>query len=274
MSVDDMKASGGRRLHENTAYDVREAPLVTVITAVLNGAGTIGDCIESVLRQDYPLLEHIIIDGGSTDGTIDVLREYEDRIALWISEPDRGVYDAWNKGLLLSHGEWVAFLGADDIFLPGAVRAYMELTLKNPDAEFLSSVVRLEHHGGYTRLFGDSWQWPRFLKVMCTAHPGSMHKKSLFKDYGLYDTSYKITADYELLLRARTALKAAFMSTTTVAMKAGGVSDSFRALREASRARVETGGQSTQRAVIELQVAILKRIARKLLLSLRTKLPL
>jgi glycosyltransferase involved in cell wall biosynthesis len=273
MSVGDMKASGGRRLHENTVYGVREASLVTVITAVFNGAGTIEDCIESVLRQDYPLIEHIIIDGGSTDGTIDVLREYDDRIALWISEPDRGVYDAWNKGVQLAHGEWVAFLGADDAFLPGAVRAYMELALKNPDAEFLSSIVRWEHHGGYTRLFGEKWQWPRFLRFMCTAHPGSMHKRSLFKNYGLYDTSYKITADYEFLLRARDTLKAAFMSTTTVTMKAGGLSDSFRALREASRARVETGGQSTGRAAMELRIAILKRIARKLFLGLRTKPP-
>lgn len=274
MSVDDMKASGGIGLHENIADDARESPLVTVITAVFNGAGTIENCIESVLGQDYPHIEHIIIDGGSTDGTIDVLRQYEGRIARWISEPDSGVYDAWNKGVQLAHGEWVAFLSADDTFLPGAVRAYMELSVKNPDAEFLSSVVRLEHHGGYTRLFGESWQWLRFSKFMCTAHPGSMHKKSLFTHYGLYDTSYKITADYELLLRAGAALRAAFMPTTTVAMKAGGMSDSFRALREARRARVETGRRSPRRAALELRLAMLKRMARKLLLSLRTQLPI
>ena len=272
MSVDDMKTSGGTSLDKNTACDVHEGPLVTVITAVFNGVHTIRHCIESVLHQDYPHIEHIVIDGGSTDGTIDVLREYEDKIALWISEPDRGVYDAWNKGLRLARGDWVAFLGADDTFLPGAVRAYMELSLTNPDGEFLSSVVRLEHHGGYTCMFGERWAWPRFSKFMCIAHPGSMHKRTLFKEYGLYDTSYKITGDYEFLLRARAALRAAFMSTTTVAMKAGGMSDSFRALREASRARVETGGQPTRWVAIELQVAILKHLARRLLLGLRAKL--
>jgi glycosyltransferase involved in cell wall biosynthesis len=271
MSVKALKLKGGTRLHQAAAYDRPEGPLVSVITAVFNGGGTIRGCIESVLSQDYPHIEHIVIDGGSTDGTIDVLREYENRIALWRSEPDHGVYDAWNKGLQMAHGEWIAFLGADDTFLPGAVRAYMELARQNFDAELLSSVVRREYTGGYTRLVGERWQWPRFLKFMCTAHPGSMHKTSLFKKYGFYDTSYKIVADYELLLRAKSELKAAFMSTTTVAMKAGGVSDSFRALLEASRATVETGGRPPKRAALELCIAVLKRIAHKTLLGVRTK---
>jgi glycosyltransferase involved in cell wall biosynthesis len=92
--------------------------------------------MESILRQDYPNIEHIVLDGGSSDGTVDVLRKYDDRIALWKSEPDRGIYDAWNKGLALARGEWICFLGADDEFLSGAVSAYMEFASQNPVAEY------------------------------------------------------------------------------------------------------------------------------------------
>jgi glycosyltransferase involved in cell wall biosynthesis len=265
------KTCGGKRLHEANSSERHSEPLVSVITAVFNGEGKIRECLKSVIDQEYPFIEHIIVDGGSSDGTIDVLRQYEDKIALWISEPDGGVYDAWNKGLASARGEWVAFLGADDVFLPGAISAYMDLAARNPDAQFLSSVARWEHQTGYSRLFGEGWQWPRFSQYMCTAHPGSMHRRSLFTDYGTYNTSYKITADYELLLRAGVSLKAAFMPVTTVAMQAGGLSDSFRALREASRARVETGGQPAGMEAIRLFVAVVKRIIRKIFLRVLQK---
>ncbi len=115
-----------------------QRPLVSVITAVFNGEAFIASCIESVLSQDYPNIEHIVLDGGSTDGTVAILRKYQDQIAFWQSEPDKGVFDAWNKGLDLARGEWIAFLGADDCYLPGAISAYIELAQRNPEAEFLS----------------------------------------------------------------------------------------------------------------------------------------
>ena len=126
-----------------------------------------------------------MIDGGSTDGTVDVLRRYDDRIALWKSEPDHGVYDAWNKSLREAHGEWICFLGADDEFLPGAVSAYMALAASNPQAEYLSSQVRWVHPSGYERIIGEPWRWRKFSKSMCTAHVGSMHRRSLFDRVGI-----------------------------------------------------------------------------------------
>ena len=157
MSVKALKLRGGMRLHQAAAYDKREGPLVSVITAVFNGGGTIRGCIESVLEQDYPHIEHIVIDGGSTDGTVDVLREYDNRIALWISEPDGGVFDAWNKALDLAHGEWIAFVGADDTFFPGAISEYLRLATRNPSANFLTSRARLHHPSGYSPEFGGLW---------------------------------------------------------------------------------------------------------------------
>jgi len=243
---------------------VRDVPLVTVITAVLNGVGTINNCIESVVRQDYPNIEHIVLDGGSSDGTIDVLRQCDDRIALWRSEPDRGIYDAWNKGLLEARGEWICFLGADDEFLPGAVSAYMALAAKNPQAEYLSSKVKVLHSSGYVRILGSPWTWRNFSKAMCTFHVGNMHRRSLFDRLGMYDTSYRIVADYELLLRARDQLNTAYMPVITAIMRAGGVSGTRKALEETARAKVETGGRSKVLAAVELHMANAKYLLRPL----------
>lgn len=244
--------------------EVSGVPLVTVITAVKNGAGTVKDCIESVLRQDHPNIEHIVLDGGSSDGTVDVLRRYDDRIALWRSEPDLGIYDAWNKGLIEARGEWICFLGADDEFLPGAVSAYMALAAKNPQAEYLSSKVRVLHASGYVRILGHPWTWKKFSKAMCTFHVGNMHRRRLFDRLGIYNTSYRIVADYELLLRARGQLNAAYMPVVTAIMRAGGISGTRRALEETARAKVETGGRNKVLAAVELYLANAKYMMRPL----------
>ena len=239
MSVQDKKLNGGTSLHRTAARENLQEPIVSVITAVFNGVGTIRECMESVLSQDYPYIEHIIIDGGSTDGTVDVLREYENRLALWISEPDGGVFDAWNKGLDLAHGEWIAFLGADDTFLPGAISEYLQLARRNPSANFLTSRARLEHPSGYSPEFGGLWSWPRAARAMPSVHVGAMHRRNIFARYGRFDATYRIAGDYEFLLRAREDLNAAFMPTVTVAMGAGGLSDSTAGLVEAKRAKLQ-----------------------------------
>jgi len=185
---------------------------------------------------------------------VDVLRQYEDRIAYWKSEPDKGVYDAWNKALAEAHGEWVCFLGVDDEFLPGAVSAYMALAAKNPEAEYLSSRVKWAHPSGYVRTIGSPWTWNRFRKMMCTAHVGSMHRRSLYDRLGSYDTSYCSAADYELLLRARDQLKAAFMPTTTVIMRLGRERRHQRACRGKTCKNYRRRPKSTARAT-RLQIA-------------------
>ena len=90
-------------------------PLVSIIIAVYNGANTLQDCLDSIKQQTYQNIELIIIDGGSTDATIDVLNEYDAQISYWISEPDDGIYNAWNKGVVQAKGEWICFLGADEL---------------------------------------------------------------------------------------------------------------------------------------------------------------
>ena len=196
-----------------------------------------------------------MIDGGSTDGTVDVLQRYDQRVSLWKSEPDKGVFDAWNKALLEARGEWICFLGVDDEFLPGAISAYMKLAANNPQAEYLSSRVKWLHPSGYERILGGPWEWRSFSRWMCTAHAGSMHRRRLFERLGNYDISYRMVGDYEFLLRARSRLNTAYMTLVTVLMRAGGVSDARQALVEQARAKVAAGGRNKLLAVLELHFA-------------------
>src|SRR5580692_9380111 len=108
--------SGGKRLGEVSLLNASKRPLFTVVTAAFNCAERLESTILSVLGQSYTDVEHIIIDGGSSDRTLDVLRKYENVVAYWVSEPDRGVYDAFNKACRLVAGQWTIFLGAGDLF--------------------------------------------------------------------------------------------------------------------------------------------------------------
>jgi hypothetical protein len=256
MALGNTALSGGLRTLGPLASALPGLPLVTVVTAVLNGRDCLVGCVESVLGQDYPNIEHILLDAGSSDGTVDVLAKYGDKVALWISEPDKGVYDA--------------FLGADDRYRPGAVSAYMELARANPDAEFLSSRAQLEHPTGYAPIFGGPWRWPAFSKRMTTVHVGALHRRSLFERYGNFDDSYKIAGDYEFLLRPREKLRAAFTPAVTVAMGAGGVSDSTAGLYEARRAKVGAGVRNAAAAAADLRVAVARFHARRVFLAARS----
>jgi glycosyltransferase involved in cell wall biosynthesis len=258
MQANEEFRCGGKRLGGVLAQGTADLPLVTVITSILNGQPYVAGCLESVLNQDYPNIEHIVLDGVSNDGTVDVLRQFSDRIALWRSEPDRGCVDAWNKGLAEARGEWICFLGVDDEFLPGAVSAYMACAASHPRAEFLSSTARLVFASGKEIIIGSPWNWSQFSRRMTVCHVGSMHRRSLFDRLGLYDVSYPLAADYEFLLRSRAELRSAFLPVETVLMRAGGLSCSLKAVLEARRAKCSTGGLPKALALWEVRREIIR----------------
>ncbi len=258
MPASALSKCGGTRFKGTVSVGTADRPLVTVITAVFNGRPYLAGCLDSVLRQDYPNIEHIVWDGDSTDGTIDILRQYDDRIAFWRSERDQGVYDAWNKALLEARGEWICFLGADDELLPNAVSSYMAFASQNQNAEYIASKGRVVYQSGYEEIYGRPWTWKKFSRRMHALHVGSMHKKTLFQRYGKFDTSYRFTGDYEFLLRARAELSFAFMPIVTVLVRGGGISDCTQALREANRAKLETGGLPRPLVLMDLSMALLK----------------
>lgn len=235
-------------------------PLITVITATYNAAEHLPIAIDSVRAQTYSNVEWIVVDGASSDGTLDLLRENEDVIDYWISEPDKGIYDAWNKGLRFSTGEWIAFLGADDSYAEGALETYVNFIkgYHGGQLDYISARVNLIAGGKVLRTVGQQWRWKVFRRYMNLAHAGSLHSRAFFKKYGLYDTTYSICGDYELLLRARENLKAAYMDFISVNMSIGGASDSFLSLQEAERAKVLTGGRNSLLCYIEKIIAVVK----------------
>lgn len=122
---------GGFRLKGVKAFEDVHPIKVTIVTAVYNGELYLEQTIKSVLDQTYDNIEYIIIDGDSTDDTLSIIKKYDEKIAYWISEPDAGIYDAWNKAISLTTGNWIAFVGADDILLPHTVQLYVDYILGN-----------------------------------------------------------------------------------------------------------------------------------------------
>lgn len=211
-------------------------------------------------------VEFIIIDGGSSDRTVEIIMENNKHIDYWISEPDKGIYDAWNKGLNAGTGKWVMFLGADDQLNTEAIEKYTEFICKVPnieDIDYISSRMEvIDKHGKILRVRGRAWGWPLFLKDMSVAHPGSLHSRKLFEQYGVFNTEYKIAGDYELLLRPKDKLRALFMDIITVKMQEGGASDSLKALVESKKAVVQTGGLSLLSAKLNHTIIRVKFIVK------------
>lgn len=205
-------------------------PLISVIIAVYNNKSTLQQCLDSVIQQTYGNVELIVIDGNSSDGTVDLLKENSRKITFLISEPDTGIYNAWNKGLNLAKGDWICFLGADDFLLNNQVfeNISKKLALIPSNVCVAYSQIMLINHGG-EKLYpiGESWEnvRQRFKQVMCIPHPAVMHRRDLFARHGYFDESFKIAGDYELLLRELKTESAIFIpGIISIAMRQGGVS--------------------------------------------------
>lgn len=238
------RRSGGTRNSGSTKRGTPECPLVTVVTSVLNGEETLERAINSVMAQSYSNVEYIVVDGGSGNGTIDILNRYSNVIDFWISEPDRGIYDAWNKALKLANGQWIVFLGADDELLPDSIEALVQVAQGAPEPlDFISGMVELRRGGVSLRTIGMPWTWRVFRRYMCVAHVGAMHSAKYFQRYGEFDDTFRIAGDYELLLRAGPDLKAGFAANKVVAhMEVGGLSNqNARVFRETLHARYKNG---------------------------------
>jgi hypothetical protein len=223
------------------------SPLISVIVAVFNGRATLQQCIDSFAQQTYPNRELIVIDGGSEDGTVDLLKANREKIAYWISEPDRGIFNAWNKGLVQAKGEWICFLGADDYLWDTRVLEQMAAQLVDlpPDIRVAyGQIMMLSAEGQPLHAVGAPWQEAResFMQYMSIPHPAVMHRSSLFERHGKFDESFRIAGDYEFLLRELKTGEAVFIPDIIVTgMRAGGISmhsgNALRALRELGRAQ-------------------------------------
>jgi glycosyltransferase involved in cell wall biosynthesis len=179
-------------------------PLLTIITPCLNRAAFIATAIESVLQQDYPHVEHIIVDGGSTDGTLDVLRRYPHLVV--ISEPDDGLYDAINKGIARAQGTVIGHLNSDDAYMPNVFAAVIEKFAENPLVDSVCGGVEMTDAHGHTQgVINDSAikvlrLWDATIGVPIT-NARFFHRR-VYERAGVYKPQYRIAADREFLLRA------------------------------------------------------------------------
>ena len=232
-------------------------PKFSVVIATFNDGNVLPDAIESVLNQDFSGdYELVVIDGDSQDHTREVLDHYSTRLAYWISEPDNGIYDAWNKGIAVANGEWITFLGADDVLRPNALSSYAKFLSQNPDLEYVSARVSLKSPLGGVRVIGQPWSWKEFRHFMKTAHVASIHARHLFEHHGVFSLGYSICADYEFFLRVGPDLKAGFLAQTVACMAAGGISQSsMRPLYQSRRMKISTGAVSRLSADLDFLVA-------------------
>ncbi len=204
---------------------------VSIITAVFNEREFIEQCINNVLGQSYENIEYIIVDGGSTDGTVEIIKKYANKISNWTSKSDNGLYYALNKSLLMVTGEIVGFLHADDIYADNEIikTVVSEMTKYNVDCCYgdllyvgrynTEKIIRYWKSNPYNDgLFKKGWMPP---------HPTCFFKRDVYDKYGCFDTDFKIAADYELMLRffEKYKISSHYIPEVLIKMRLGGVSN-------------------------------------------------
>ncbi|HEV9035223.1 MAG TPA: glycosyltransferase family 2 protein, partial [Puia sp.] len=215
---------------------------ISIITATYNSAATVKDTLTSIREQDHPDIEHIIIDGGSADATAAIVSGFP-HVSKWVSEPDKGLYDAMNKGIRLAHGDVIGILNSDDIYADASVLSDVARVFEDPavmtvyaDLHYvqhddMARVKRVWHSGPFKRnYFYYGWMPP---------HPTFFVRKEVYEKAGGFNTSLRTSADYELMLRIllKYGLSTRYIRRVTVKMRVGGVSNAtlrnrFRGNRE------------------------------------------
>jgi glycosyltransferase involved in cell wall biosynthesis len=209
--------------------------IISIIIATYNASDTILECLDSIENEINSDCELIIIDGNSSDNTLDLLNKKKELIDVLISEPDKGIYDAWNKGIEKSKGKWIMFLGADDLLLKNSLLTYLEFLRERNSCDYDYVCAQNEYinlDGKFIKYIGKEPKWKAMKYYMPAAHVASLHNKKLFDKIGFFNLEYKICADYELLSRKKNKLNYKFIDYKIAKMKTGGMSFSVRALTE------------------------------------------
>lgn len=208
---------------------------VSVITVCYNRKATIEQSIKSVLDQDYPDIEYIIVDGNSLDGTQDIIKSYSDKISQYVSERDNGMYDAINKGLNMATGDIVGLMHSDDVFYDATVISkIVEVFKKNPDTDAIYGngiyVTNDDQQKIVRNRIGGEYDYKRLKAGWLPLHPTVYIKKSIIDKYGNYDLNFKIASDTEFLLRYlfKHKINITYLNDYIVKMRMGGLSTNYK----------------------------------------------
>lgn len=257
--------------------------LISVITVTFNSRRYLEETITGVLCQEYGDLEYILVDGGSTDGTLDIIRSHAatDSRVRWVSEPDGGISDAFNKGIRMARGEIVGIINSDDTYTPGALRLVAEAFAMHPDSDVVhGDMIRFQ---GETPLFrltpapvdGRIWY------DMPLNHPATFVRRQAYDRAGLYDTGLKVAMDYDMVLRLyRAGCRFHRINGVLARMRYGGASDErFLAARRevyavtvaAGYPRWKAGLRFLQKTLLNMTKNLLRRLGLHALIRLHPK---
>ena len=204
---------------------------ISVITVAYNSSATIRDTIESVLAQNYPDFEYILVDGQSTDNTLDIIRSYAHANIRWISEPDKGIYDAMNKGLKMATGDIIGILNSDDFYSDSEVLAKIARTFTEQQVDSVYSDLVYVDEKDTTKLVrywkSGAYKEGSFLTGWMPPHPTFFVRRQVYEQYNPFDVRLKSAADYELMLRFihKFKISVAYIPEILVKMRAGGKSN-------------------------------------------------
>jgi glycosyltransferase involved in cell wall biosynthesis len=198
-----VRIEGGQKLRGSSSRrSGSTTPLVSIITAVHNGRYTLEQTIQSVLKQTYGNIEYIIIDGASTDGTVDIIRKYDERINYWISEPDKGIYDAMNKGIRFAHGVLIGLLNSDDYYEDQAIQTVVNAYIRSENKEnviFFGNFYVLDEGSGIKTEHISTVQYWRGMTIN---HQTMFVSRDIYFDKYTYNVTYKYAADYDFFIRS------------------------------------------------------------------------
>ena len=214
-------------------------PLVSIITVVYNGEKYLEETIKSVIGQSYPNIEYIIIDGGSMDGTLDIIKKYEHCIDYWVSERDEGIYDAMNKGLTLAFGKFIGILNADDYYMRNGIVICVERLMSEGCDYVVSNVAIVETDCTVKPIFPLE---KKIYQEMPYPHIGAVIGMDIYKSVGLFDTRFKIAGDHDMAVRIILAdAKACLVPVVIGNIHEGGISDSTQSNREFMQIAIKHG---------------------------------
>lgn len=203
---------------------------ITLITVCYNSAVTLEKTILSVANQTYTNIEYLIIDGNSKDNTLEIIHKHKGEISKWISEPDKGLYDAMNKGISMATGDLIGILNSDDTFNSNTViEEIANFHRQNSIDASVGNIIQHKENGQIVRLYSSNyWNSEKLKFGFMPPHPSIFFKRELFDKFGIYELGFKIGADYELITRffLKNKINWKYSGITTTAMLVGGLSSS------------------------------------------------
>ncbi len=226
---------------------------ITMITITYNSAATLRETLESVRAQHYDNLEYLIIDGASTDGTLDMVAEYSDVVTRVVSEPDRGISDAMNKGIRLASGELVGIIHSDDILAEGAL-AHLAACWDGKSDVYSGEALVMREDGTPMHVLKPERDLSRLQYGFCLSHPSTFVTRAAYERYGLYDTELRCCMDYELFLRFyKAGAVFSFVPSVLAHYRMGGINQKFRrrTLRECCEVSVRYGGNRVKATALK-----------------------